>query len=408
MQTTSRNFQTVFDYLASIKQAEGTPDPGNIDGKPTEHPVKKVDNQSIPATEGSQTAVNVAAVKEQHGPLTVDATPEAKAAAAKKADAAADAHLQIGMNVQSTGNDPSTERKYRAGLPDVQFGDKSKHPARTDNDELNGGKYASFDEALSAFTKVGNAFSAAIIAMNGGTEPAKVAATPAPVAQPAPAPARSKQAEFDELAAKLGWEMAAMATQQMDKTAAEAMVRNDIAADVRFGSYMADLAGNYFLAVKKADEDAAMAEQAAAANGEGGEPPIDEEGEPPIDEELLKAILAGGAGGAGGDGGGGPGGGGGMPGGEGGPGAGGPGGEGGMPGGEMTPEELEQLMMMLQQGGPGGGAPAGPMPPAGPPAEGAGPPPGDPKVAAVRASAKVKLAKMLGHLSEIGSRSRKK
>jgi hypothetical protein len=153
---------TIEQFIGTVgarqKQAEANTEPGSIGGA-TSHPVKNVDDRTEPAKEGARSKENTTDVKEDQGKLSVESAPEAtaKSAAAllagfaKKAEgggavstpgSAADDHLQIGTNVQPTGDDKSNETSSaKAGKEDPG----STHPARTDNTALDGHKYAGDD-----------------------------------------------------------------------------------------------------------------------------------------------------------------------------------------------------------------------------------------------------------------------
>lgn len=157
-QSTMGTIEQFIHRVGHVKQADAGTEPGSIGGSTT-HPVKNVDDRTEPAKEGTRSKENTSDVKEDQGKLSVESAPEATAksaaakglaAFAKKADggavstpgSAADDHLQIGTNVQATGDDKSNETSSaKAGKEDPG----STHPARTDNKSLDGNKYAGDD-----------------------------------------------------------------------------------------------------------------------------------------------------------------------------------------------------------------------------------------------------------------------
>ncbi len=141
------------------KAAEAHTEPGSIGG-PTEHPVKDVDDFTENASEGFRSTENEEDVKEDQGPASVENTPDN--VAAKKAmdgksedgsinppGTASSDQCQIGTKKEPTGQDPSVEtasvkaeKEDPASAPDGSVG-HSASPARTNNSELDGYKYAS-------------------------------------------------------------------------------------------------------------------------------------------------------------------------------------------------------------------------------------------------------------------------
>jgi hypothetical protein len=374
------------EVAASEKRASTLSEPGSIGGETT-HPIKNVDDRLKPVKEGERSAENEKDVKEDQGKPGVNSTPEPKAGsdgAVMTPGSAHDDHLNIGLTVQPTGEDSANEtEKAKAGKEDPG----STHPARTDNDELDGHKYSSdrlrlmdYQQLAKTAADLGNGICAALAMQQPPQQPAqqKQAA--------AQQPQRTAQAP-PVIAHQAGWELAGLASGQFDKAAADRMVTESLTEMVKVAVDDADDVARYLMAYEKRSNEL-----------EAGGPPPTEGGDP--------AALMG-MGGGGGM----PPGGGGMPpgGGEdemmaalgggqppaGGPPGGGPGGPGG-PGGEeaaiaqleslmqelgITPEELIEALSSEEGGGPGGpggpGGGAGPTdgpPPGGAPA--AGPPGG--------------------------------
>ena len=116
------------------KQAETpTPDdPGGYQGAST-HPTTSVDNRGQGATEGSRSSENSSDVKEDQGKLSVDSTPE------NVVGSQDEVQLNIGTEAKATGEAPGVEDDFKGGKDDPG----STHAARTDNNSLDGHKYAS-------------------------------------------------------------------------------------------------------------------------------------------------------------------------------------------------------------------------------------------------------------------------
>ena len=148
------------EKTAADKAAEApTPgDPGGYAGAST-HASTSVDNRGQAATEGARSAENVSDVNEDQGALGVN---QAKDAVPGCQD---EAQLNIGTQSSATGEDPSVEDDYKGGKDDPG----STHPARTDNDSLDGHKYA--NASLAELKTATDALSNGILAdmINGQT-----------------------------------------------------------------------------------------------------------------------------------------------------------------------------------------------------------------------------------------------
>jgi hypothetical protein len=424
MPTTQR--KTVIDSLREMsqdilekqagsrqKKSEGpTPsDPGGYMG-PTSHPTKNIDNNVQTASEGARSSENSADVKADNPGASVDATPEAKPGS----DEQDKQQFHIGTNPSATGEDPTVEDDYKGGKDDPG----SDHPARTDNDGLDGHKYASvsFKVAHANSVTLANMLLADLANGKGDrlTPPAKQAnqqpsqpkqASNQPPAAPATNDAASQIQAGYELAAYLG----------IDKQAAYEGVQDCIRTTIQDALLDATLFGSYYSEfAKRAMDDAESGEDHSApgdessgagnAGGGGGD-----KGGPPSDGggggggDPLAALTGGGGGG-------------GDP--LGGMGGGDPLAGGGDMGGAVSQEEamanlaaaLEEagipIEMLLGAGGPGG--PEGLMPPAGggggdplggmgggDPMAGGGPPPG----AGMEVAASLSKAAQLREIGEM-------
>jgi hypothetical protein len=454
--TAQASLGTINEFLEKVGEEEkaalgsdgptATSEPGSQGGE-TEHPVKNVDDRlEQPADTGDRFAENSSDAKSDdtgQGAPSVDNTSEAKAkvAGAKQAGndegAAADDQLQIGTNVQATGDDPSNETSSTKNTKeDDGYEGSSSHPARTDNDEIDGHKYArdlsgmSLEKLAGLMQDAGNDLCATIAVGADGQQKQAMKTVESeqgsthkvcPGCGGAPCRCGDKEAAARaELAQQAGWDLAGLLTGDMDKQAADRMVHETISGIIKQASDDADNVIEYlthYAQTKRAMEDDAMA-GAAEAEEESG--PMGGEGPPPEaggegGEDAMAAALGGGA----------P-----------------PPDAGGAPGGE-DPEALlqllaqlgippEQLIQLLQQeggaeGGMAGGMPpgmggeggmppgmggpegAGGMPPGmGGPEGAGGMPPGMEVAAGDNASQHQKNAAMRDYLIELLTRSRQK
>ncbi len=349
MPTAKKPFDTIETFLNQVgyKAAEANTEAGSIGGATT-HPVKNVDDNTEDAKEGARSSENTSDVKDDQGKPSVDSTPE------KKADGETNppANYGIGTKVAPTGEDPANETgKAKAKKDDPG----SSHPARTDNDELDGFKYASVNPETDSLEKVaeavaalGNRICASIAA---GDE--KTANEAAPRGRQAAPAAGSKQAAAvnsvdPAIAEQYGWGVAAMLSGSLDKQAADTLVVETLSGILKEGEDDAVRVISYL------QNRAKQAEEGMPPGGGGG-------GQ--MDPAMMAAMGGGGdpaaAGGMppGAEGGGDPAAGGGDP-------AAG-GGEGGKPDLQqvlqalgISEEELIQAIQAEQAQGGGGGDPA--------------------------------------------------
>lgn len=136
------------DEFDTEKQAAApTPsDPGGYQGATT-HPTKDIENRGQSASEGARSSENVADVNADQGAPGVNQASDAQAGQQDSVQ------LNIGTQQSATGEDPSVEDDYKGGKDDPG----STHPAKTDNDSLDGHKYASIAEGVAAHTAIANA-----------------------------------------------------------------------------------------------------------------------------------------------------------------------------------------------------------------------------------------------------------
>lgn len=368
---------------------------GGFQGE-TEHPVKKEDDGTEPAYEGSRASENEEDVKEEQSPNeVVGDTPVDKSSAEKKALGLGESvdqdavQLNIGTLQKATGEDPASEtQKAKGGKEDSADGDggsqgrgQTSHPARTSNDEIDGHKWSSaIGELIGQIKTAGDLGTEAIAAISvdaDGEVRAKVASMQKTAmcekCSHDPCTCEGKEATATtteptaaekaaaDLAGAVGGE-----TQPTAKQAQDQQVVNDIAETITTAYQMAEKTAAFLAGVREKQAMTPEEEEQQRQQGDPGTQPPGAEPEseaPPEEmggEEMGGGEMGGGMegppapGGMGGGGeeeallqaltgagGGGPEMGGGMPGGD--PMA------GGMPGQEMG-------------GMPGGGMPGGGMP----------------------------------------------
>jgi hypothetical protein len=287
------------EKAAQDKQATALSEPGSQGGE-TSHPVKNVDDRLEVAKEGERSSENEADVKEDQGNPGVDSTPEAKAGsdggAVQTPGSAADDHLQIGTNTQATGDDPSTEtNSAKAGKEDPG----SSHPARTDNDQLDGHKYSADQLAqmdLGQIAKIAADLGNDLCASLAVEDPNASAASQA---QPSKQAADNGQPENAALAHQAGWELAGLLTGDFDKEAADSLVEGTLQETIKVAADDADRVVRFLGAYEQGtQEKQAMGEEGMPPEMMGGEPPAPEGGGMPMGEgggeEDMMAALGGG------------------------------------------------------------------------------------------------------------------
>ena len=392
--------QTVESFLRQVDaqtKTAATPrsEPGDYEGA-TSHPVKNVDDRLEAAPEGFRSSENTKDVKEQEGAIGVDSASES---INKGQD---EQNINIGTHQSATGEDSKVETgSAKPGKEDggTRNG-KTSHPARTDNDSLDGSKYSAARNVLDLVKKAhepGQTLIARIAAEAHGAIQQK-AATVAQAQGVKPEAIEAAKTAATQ-AQQAGTELANMAVFQ-DKQAQDATVVEKLAFTIQDGRRMAEKVAEYVTAlaqgVKQAEEPEDTSDKPKDKGDDSSDP---SEGSSPDDaagamgpgggggddDALIQALLGGGDGGqgggadaaamgggasdagpmGGGDQGGMPGMAGGAPGGDAGggmpgapmgdmggaPGAGGPPGAGGGMGGDIDPQQLQMLAQALQEAG---------------------------------------------------------
>jgi len=369
---------------ASEKAADGTTplsEPGSIGGE-TSHPVKRVDDRLDKAKTGKRSEENSKDVKADQGPASVEGRPEASTKSAsifgalssfaKSAEGGAvsqpgsaeDDHISTTTKVAPTGEDPAHEtNSAKAGKEDKEQGGMggTSHPANTENDSLDGHKYANdnLEKLASDMRNMGNTLLAQIhdIYTSQGLRAPAAATKQASYGQ---------QNQIDpQLAYYAGNELAGLISGKgLNKQAVDTMVHSALTEVIKTAADDADAFIQYATAfTKRALEEAEPPMGGGMPPGGdpsmgGGMPPGGGGGMPPVgdgggaeggDDHAMLAALGGGADAGGGD-------------------------MGGAEGGQdaevmqlasaleemgVTPEELEAAMQEHAAGGGAGGGDAG-------------------------------------------------
>lgn len=287
--------QILKDVEASTKTAEAHTEAGGYAGA-SSHPSTKVDDRTETAQEGARSAENVKDVKEDQGAPGVDSTPDN---VNKGQDSV---QLNIGTQQAATGEDKSVETSSaKAGKDDPG----SSHQARTDNDALDGNKYASASSILKLASRQKDlgtqlltrlATEADELVSKRATALGGVPAEPSPATKVA---TEGQQAGFDLAAAMAGQ------VEAFDKQAFDQHLLDQLAITIAASEDRAVKTARYLRARAKQadgppppdagappqDDGSADGGSPAAADGSGGDP--GDGG--PSDEELM-AMLSGGQG----------------------------------------------------------------------------------------------------------------
>jgi len=290
---------------AQEKRGEAHTEPGGHRGEST-HPSKSIDDRTDDAEEGARSRENEEDVKEDQGSPGVDNTSPGTPGGQDSVQ------MNIGTQQSATGEDPSVETEAAKGGKDDPGSD---HPARTDNDSLDGHKYA---EQILRLTKkaeeLGTALLATVASEANGELKEKAAAMAGGTK-----PAESEPAKKAEDAAQAGYELAGAALGEgLDKQAEAALLHDRLTETIVQAHQMAEKTAawlNEYEAVlaKSAEEEESSEERPeeepkgnppAGGDGEGpavaaeeagqGELPAEAGGLGGGEEELLAALVGGG------------------------------------------------------------------------------------------------------------------
>ena len=291
---------------AEKSAAEAHSEPGSVGGA-TEHPVKDVDDYTEVAEEGARSQENDEDVKKDEGPASVDsqpiASPEKSAEGKSEGGAmgdpvqspgsAADDQVQVGTVKEPTGDDPPVETAgVKAEKEDVQ----SQHPARTDNSELDGLKYA--EEQLQAMpleelAKVASDLSNQILAelavhdfrddkeagVYEGAEDVDDDSSPEDSDD-------SDDKEASDQAAAAGAELAGLLTGDLDKSAVDGMVQDTLEDVIKVAADDADRVAVFLANYSDELQKQAAAQEEALSKKAEGELPVAPEAEAVAEEEI--------------------------------------------------------------------------------------------------------------------------
>lgn len=266
--------RSIRDLMQSFnKGAAANSEPGDFDG-PTTHPVKDVDDGTQPATTGSRAAENSAQVKKEQGPAGVESVA--------KAPSQDSVQPNQGVHQSFTGEAPSIETSSaKPGKEDGDFEGPSSHPARTDNDALNGGKYAEFNKMLTRSASMANDMLASMLSPSD---------TPAAPAADVKAAAAAGTAAAD---ATVAANLQQAALQKQADHAALSLV----AETVQYAEALAEKSAAYlngFFAELNASANARPEAAAPAAvvgqkkRASDGKPPAEEAGKKEEDDEASE------------------------------------------------------------------------------------------------------------------------
>lgn len=286
------------EKVAAAKQASPVPaDPGGYQG-PSSHPSVSVDNDVQKATTGERASEYEADIKKQQGAPAVDNTPEMSQEGRQD-----DVQLNIGVNVAATGEDPAAEHDYKGTKDDPG----TSHPAKTNDGE----KYSqvSFKAAHTKCSALGNEILADLINFGDSRLAEKAAEMPAALKE------HAKKKEHDglkgdqhkldvdgdgkiegsdladlrndkEASFKAGYELASALG--LEKTAAEASVRDVCANTLREADEMAELFVGFYNTKQANEDESEEGEDHEEPDGdEGGSEAPAEGAMPPVSVEEM-------------------------------------------------------------------------------------------------------------------------
>lgn len=227
------------------KSAEANTEPGG-----TTHPVKDEDDRTEPATEGARSSENEKDVKEDQGPLSVENAPKGQPGEQESMQ------MNVGITSESTGKSPDSETKStKPGKEDSE----TTHPAKTDNDSLDGHKWSSvlprYQNLVDQVVKSGEDLCAELTR--------ELNQKPGGHKQAGDKQSRDEQA---------GQELAFSLTDQ-EKQAADSLVLEAVDGCVVRGFDMAEKTANYIV---NSFRENARAKAARQKKSQGGPPPEEE------------------------------------------------------------------------------------------------------------------------------------
>ncbi|MDD5658170.1 MAG: hypothetical protein PHF00_13045 [Elusimicrobia bacterium] len=289
--------QTIDAFLTEVasarrKTAEANTEAGGYQGNST-HPSTQVEDRTDDAQEGSRSQENTSDVKDQEGAISVDST------STSINQGQDEAQMNLGTQQSATGEDPSVETESaKGGKEDGGTRDgKTTHPARTDNDSLDGGKYATAQRVLQGIkeaqelgvrlvSRIANEAHGAVQA-----QAAKMACNascgakggkPQTKEKEAPKPPFPDKAAETAAADTAGYTLASAV--QLDKEAAEAALVADLAYTYQearnAATKTAEFLDSFFRRLKEAEEAQEPPPEEDKERKEHSEPGGDEGGQP--------------------------------------------------------------------------------------------------------------------------------
>lgn len=283
MKDTHGAIEEILALVGAEKSAEANTEAGGYQGSTT-HPVKDVDDRTDDAQEGARSSENTSDVKEDQGAPGVDSTAEGTPGGQDSVQ------MDVGITSKATGEDSTNEDDYKDGKEDGGYQGASTHPARTDNNALDGHKYSSLLEASELFKQAeeaGKQFLAAVAVEAEGdtqkqaqelaTQTEEPAATPEGAekgAEEQEAAPETSESATEKAAAKSAYDLAGVfvgtETPEDDIKAASVGVTEVLGSVIDLADYRSEKLARFYQKMAAAEE--ARRKQ---ANGEEGE----EEGE---------------------------------------------------------------------------------------------------------------------------------
>ena len=321
MRKQSETLATIDDILSRVgggqtKRSEANTEAGGYQGGTT-HPVKDVDDSTDDAQTGSRFSEHTQDRKEEPN----SGQPVEEASEGPGAGGQDSVQMDIGVSNKATGEDSSNETdSTKPGKDDPG----SSHPARTDNDSLDGMKYSDYQKlSKEAQSKAKDLLADIAVSAEGSAKAAGEKKPEGKKAETKKADEKKSESKEDaEKAASAGYDLAGVLAgvglSEDDQKAATASVVNVIEHAISTGIRRAEKAAEYFVAyanesakkakaTKKAEDDGSESGSDESSEGgsedsdaepesEGGGESAEAGGGTPSDDELISAMLAGGEG----------------------------------------------------------------------------------------------------------------
>lgn len=282
---------------AATKRAASYTEAGGYTGGTT-HPSKDVDDRTEAASEGARSAENTEDVKSEpnRGAVVDSVTPGPGAGQDS-------VQMDVGITSKATGEDSAAET---SSAKDGKDDPGSSHPARTDNEALDGHKYASELDYLAALCKQAEKQASDICAWIATVDTKAPELSSKKVAAASPAEVKPAPTVTAKVAAETGYDLAGLFADidvpAEDKVAVDRMVVDTLEEVIETALRRAEKCAMYYAGrFGKAAEGEELPPE--AGGGEGGPPPEAAGGEgggggqiSPEEEQLLMQLLQGGEG----------------------------------------------------------------------------------------------------------------